>query len=98
MSRDASAPLFSDSDLPECPDDHREECSRETRALAAAVPELRIFSEFRRKAALFEVLNRAFQSLAEALRFSGRITVCFHQGKITKVALKEAYYRKAPAR
>ena len=87
-ARDAHCPsLFTP------PDDRREEVARETHAVHAAAPEMRIFSEFRRKAATFEILSKAFESLARALNFSGRITITFHQGHITKTSLKEAYYR-----
>ncbi len=99
MARDASsAPLFPETGPPAVPDDAREEVRRQTQALLSSPPEFRLFSEFRRKAALFEILNKAFQTLAEALRFSGRLTVCFHQGRITKVSVKEAYYRNQAAR
>ena len=92
-ARDAQpVPLFPEESFA-TPRDRDEAAAREVRALQQAPPEMRIFSEFRRKAALYEVLSKAFESLAQALRFSGRITLTFHQGKITKVALKEAYYR-----
>jgi len=94
MPRDAqSATLFSE---PAPLDDRSEEVARQVRAQQQASPEFRLFSEFRRKAALFEVLSKAFEALAQALRFSGRITITFHQGRITKTTLKEAYFRGRP--
>lgn len=74
-------------------DDWSEESSRQAAALAANPPEpQRLFSEFRRKLASGETLSRALARLAEALRFSGRITVTLHQGKVTKTVLEESYF------
>ena len=76
------------------PDDWTEESSRQARALRAAAAEpQRLFAEFRRKLATGEVVSRAMEKLAEALRFSGRITITFHQGKVTKTVLEESYFR-----
>ncbi len=50
------------------------------------------FGEFRRKLACGEACSRALVRLAEALRFTGRITVSFHQGKVTKTVLEENYF------
>lgn len=83
---------FDSSETPSAPDDQREEVSREVRAETAAPAEFRLFSEFRRKLAMHEVLSKALEKLAQALRFSGRITITFHQGRITKSTMKEAYY------
>jgi len=44
-----------------------------------------------------EALSRAAAKLAEALRFSGRITITFHQGKMTKTVLEELYISGRPA-
>jgi hypothetical protein len=84
----------------ECPDisasaeDWREESSRQAQRLAdAPVQGPSLFSEFRRKLAGGETLARSLERLAEALSFSGRITVSFHQGKVTKTLLEESYYR-----
>ncbi len=74
-------------------DDWREEASRQARALTAAAPEQRLFSEFRRKMASGEALSAALQKLAQAVRFSGRLTITFHQGKVTKTVMEEAYFR-----
>jgi len=79
------------------PQDSSEEVARQVHAQQQAPVEFRLFSEFRRKAAVFDVLSKAFESLAQALRFSGRITLTFHQGRIIKATLKEAYFRgRAP--
>lgn len=76
-------------------DDWTEEANRQATALAhgeAATPaEAGIFAEFRRKLAMGEALSRAVAKLAEALRFSGRITVTFHQGRITKTVFEELH-------
>jgi len=75
-------------------DDWAEESSRQARTLRAAPAEpQRLFAEFRRKLATGEVVSRAMEKLAEALRFSGRITITFHQGKVTKTVLEESYFR-----
>jgi len=37
-------------------------------------------------------MSRSAEKLAEAVSFSGRITVTFHQGRLTKTVLEEAYY------
>ena len=74
-------------------DDWAEESSRQAAALAAHPPEPQhLFAEFRRKLACGEALSRAMARLAEALRFSGRITITFHQGKVTKTLLEESYF------
>ena len=74
-------------------DDWSEESSRQAAELAAHPPEpQRIFAEFRRKLATGEALSRAMARLAEALRFSGRITITLHQGKVTKTVLEESYF------
>jgi len=74
-------------------DDWAEERSRQARALASSSPDpQRLFAEFRRKLAAAEVLSKALAKLAEALRFSGRITITLHQGKVTKTTLEESYF------
>ena len=74
-------------------DEWREECSRQVAALATHPPEPQhLFAEFRRKLATGEALSRALARLAEALRFSGRITISLHQGKVTKTVLEESYF------
>lgn len=51
------------------------------------------FAELRRKLAGGEVLSRVVEKLAQALRFTGRITLTFHQGRLTKTILEESYIR-----
>ena len=72
-----------------------EESSRQAAVLARgeAAPEAGLFAEFRRKLAGGEALSRAFTRLAGALRFSGRITVSFHQGRVTKTVCEELHIR-----
>ena len=77
-------------------DEWSEESNRQSAALASKdspSSEAGIFTEFRRKLAMGEALSRAFARLAEALRFSGRITVWFHQGRITKTVFEELHIR-----
>jgi signal transduction histidine kinase len=77
--------------------DWSEEAARAAQAARAADAEPhRLFTEFRRKLALGEALARAFEKLLAALRFTGRITFSFHQGKLTKTVLEEAYFRTRP--
>lgn len=74
-------------------DDWSEQASLEVAALLAQPPEPhRLFAEFRRKLASGEAMSRALLRLAEALRFSGRITITLHQGKVTKTLLEESYF------
>ena len=74
-------------------DDWAEECDRQARQLQVATAASDgAYGEFRRKLAGGEVISRAAEKLAEAVRFSGRITVTFHQGKLTKTVLEEAHY------
>lgn len=74
-----------------------EESSRQAQQLASApAREPSLFGEFRRKLACGESLSRALERLADALQFSGRITLTFHQGKLTKTLLEESYYRGRP--
>jgi hypothetical protein len=74
-------------------DDWGEESGRQARALASSSPDpQRLFAEFRRKLAAAEVLSKALAKLAEALRFSGRITITLHQGRVTKTTLEESYF------
>lgn len=62
-------------------------------AVSAPLAPAGLLTEFRRKLACGEALSRALLRLAEALRFSGRITLTFHQGHLTKTVLEEAYLR-----
>lgn len=93
--------IGSAADEPRCAaDDWTEESSRQAAELAgseAAPAEAGIFAEFRRKLAMGEALSRAVAKLAEALRFSGRITVSFHQGRITKTVVEELHIRSTKA-
>jgi len=78
-------------------DDWTEESSRQTRALrTAGADPLNVFTEFRRKLATGEFVSRAAAKLAEALRFTGRVTLTFHQGRLTKTVLEESYFKGGP--
>lgn len=90
--------MYSTKQLPAPPrssaDDWTEESNRQAAQLArgdAAPAEAGLFTEFRRKLAMGEALSRAFARLAAALRFSGRITVSFHQGRVTKTVFEELH-------
>lgn len=100
-------------DEPRCSaDEWTEESSRQAAALVQSPPqadegiasgptvpaEVGIFAELRRKLAMGEALSRAVARLAEALRFSGRITVSFHQGRITKTVFEELHIRSTKAK
>ncbi|MCL4524158.1 MAG: hypothetical protein M1453_03360 [Acidobacteria bacterium] len=81
-------------------DDWSEENNRQAAAVAAgaaASVEVGLFTEFRRKLAMGEALSRAVAKLAEALHFSGRITISFHQGRITKTVFEELHIRNTKA-
>lgn len=81
-------------------DDWTEESNRQAGVLSggATTPaESGLYSEFRRKLAMGEALSRAVAKLAEALRFSGRITVSFHQGRMTKTVFEELHIRSSKA-
>jgi hypothetical protein len=75
-------------------DDWAEESNCQAAVLSrgvAAPADTGLFTEFRRKMAMGEALSRAFARLASALRFSGRITVSFHQGRVTKTVFEELH-------
>jgi hypothetical protein len=81
-------------------DEWTEESNRQAAASAGgatAPAEAGLFTEFRRKLAMGEALSRAVAKLAEALRFSGRITVSFHQGRITKTVFEELHIQSSKA-
>lgn len=81
-------------------DDWSEEVCRQASDLAreerSRPAQAGLFAEFRRKLAMGEALSRAAAKLVEALRFSGRITITFHQGKVTKTVLEELYISGRP--
>jgi hypothetical protein len=78
-------------------DDWREHLQQEASVQASQTAAAGIFAEFRRKMACGEVLSRALARLAEALRFTGRITISFHQGRVTKTVLEELYFGGHPS-
>jgi hypothetical protein len=80
-------------------DDWQEEANRQARQLEHMphTPQAE-FAEFRRKLAAGEWVARSAEKLAAALRFTGRVTITFHQGKITKTLLEEAYFPGRTAR
>jgi hypothetical protein len=78
-------------------DDWTEESNRQAGVLSGTTTpaESGLYCEFRRKLAMGEALSRAVAKIAEALRFSGRITVSFHQGRITKTVFEELHIRSS---
>ena len=90
----AAVPSVSCPDITASSEDWREESSRQAQRLPdAPLQGPSLFAEFRRKLAGGEMLARSLERLAEALNFSGRITVTFHQGRVTKTVLEESYFR-----
>ncbi len=65
---------------------------------AAAEPEApesdRIFLEFRRKVRQSEMLSAATERLLLALRFSGRLSVVVHNGRVLKSGYEEGYFTR----
>jgi hypothetical protein len=95
--RPVGSPSTACSDLMAVDEAWREESSRQAQRLAdAPLQGPSLFVEFRRKLAGGEALARSLERLAEALQFSGRITITFHQGKVTKMMFEESYYRSRP--
>jgi hypothetical protein len=73
-------------------DDWMEEADSQARALNSSTSgPASAFGEFRRKLAASEAISCSTEKLALALRFSGRVTITFHQGRITKTVLEESY-------
>ncbi|MGH9601962.1 MAG: hypothetical protein ACRD24_06185 [Terriglobales bacterium] len=59
----------------------------------------RVFLEFRRKVRESEMLSAATERLLLALRFSGRLSVVVHNGRVLKSGYEEGYFtRKHDAR
>ncbi len=58
-------------------------------------PELdgRVFLEFRRKVQGCELLSAATDKLLRQLRFTGRLSVVVHQGRVLKSGYEEGYFR-----
>lgn len=82
------------TDIAASSEDWREESSRQAQRLTEAqIQGPSLFAEFRRKLAGGEAISRSLERLAQALTFSGRLTVTFHQGRVTKTTLEESYYR-----
>ncbi len=52
------------------------------------------FLEFRRKLRDSEVLSAAMERLLAQLRFSGKLSVVLHNGRVLKSGYEEGYFRK----
>lgn len=72
-------------------DDWMEEAGSQARALRAAPASGGPFEQFRAKLAAGEALSRSAGRMAAAVRFTGRVTILFHQGRITRTVLEESY-------
>ncbi|MGH9508728.1 MAG: hypothetical protein ACRD2Q_06420 [Terriglobales bacterium] len=53
-----------------------------------------VFLEFRRKIRESEVLSAATERLLLALRFSGRLSVVVHNGRVLKSGYEEGYFTR----
>jgi len=57
------------------------------------------FLEFRRKVQEAELLSASMVRLLEGLRFTGRLSVVVHEGRVLKSGYEEGYFkRKAGSR
>jgi hypothetical protein len=55
--------------------------------------EEKVFSEFRLKVRMSELLSASVLKLLRAIRFSGRLTIIFQNGKVLKSGYEEGYFR-----
>ena len=55
------------------------------------------FLEFRRKMRAAEVLSAAMERLLAQLRFSGKLSVLVHNGRVLKSGYEEGYFRNPGA-
>jgi hypothetical protein len=93
LARPTQTSVALPADLQATADDWRDHLNQEAAQQASQPLAMgSIFAEFRRKMAAGEVLARALARLAEGLRFTGRITISFHQGRVTKTVLEESYF------
>lgn len=53
-----------------------------------------LFLEFRRKIQASEVLSSATEKLAQALGFTGRLTIVIQNGQVLKSGYEEGYFRR----
>lgn len=51
------------------------------------------FAEFRRKVKASEVLSAAVERLLAQLRFSGKLNIVVHNGRVLKSGYEESYFR-----
>lgn len=56
----------------------------------------RAFLEFRRKVREAELLSASMERLLESLRFTGRLSVVVHNGKVLKSGYEEGYFKRRP--
>ncbi len=56
--------------------------------------EERSFLEFRRKVREAELLSAAMERLLLALRFSGRLSIVVHNGRVLKSGYEEGYFTR----
>jgi hypothetical protein len=55
--------------------------------------EEKVFSEFRLKVRMSELLSMSVLKLLRALRFTGRLTIILQNGRVLKSGYEEGYFR-----
>jgi hypothetical protein len=55
--------------------------------------EEKVFSEFRLKVRMSELLSVSVLKLLRAIRFTGRLTIILQNGKVLKSGYEEGYFR-----
>lgn len=53
-----------------------------------------LFLQFRRKVQASDVLSAATQKLAQALGFTGKLTIVLQNGQVLKTGYEEGYFRR----
>lgn len=62
-----------------------------------AVPDELLFSELRRRVRQSELLPAALEKILYRLRFTGRLTVVLHNGRVQKCGYEEGYSQRRPS-
>jgi len=63
---------------------------------AGPAPEEKCFLELRRKVRQSEILSASVERLLQTLRFSGRLNVIVHNGRVLKSGYEEGYFKNRP--
>jgi len=53
----------------------------------------KVFSEFRLKVRMSELLSASVLKLLRALRFTGKLTIILQNGRVLKTGYEEGYFR-----